>query len=89
MSIPLGPSLLQLVDDAIVVQDACNLSGVVHSFSRAITRLRELFPSEGTDFFNRHPISVMYASKIESLTGSGSMERFSKAYDECKQLAGK
>jgi hypothetical protein len=35
-------TLAQLAQEALTVQDACNLSGVVHGWSRSISRLREL-----------------------------------------------
>jgi hypothetical protein len=66
-------SLKDLARNALDVQDACNLSGVVHSFSRDIMRLRALLSEEpdfSTDKLNRHPVSVLYSSKIASLTGS-------------------
>lgn len=59
-----------LLAEAYQVQDACNLSGVVHSFALAITRLRELHPDKGTDFINGHPVCVMYSDKIRHLSKS-------------------
>lgn len=66
---------------AITVQDACNLSGVVNSFSALMKRLSE----DGLDTAakNRHPIAIMYASKIAALTGCEHIETFSEAYDKC------
>jgi len=77
-----------LARDAILVQDACNLSGVVSSFARAMEALWKLEPDLGTDARNTHPICVLWSSKIASLTGSDSMVNFSKAYDACKVLQG-
>lgn len=77
-------TLEQLYRDAIDVQSASNLTGVVHGFSRAMTDLRALFPEEGTNFFNTHPISVLWADKIKSLTG----DDFSGAYTEAKKALG-
>lgn len=79
-------SLQQLAEEALFVQSAVNLSGVVHGFSRAISRLRQLFPSEGTDFFNTHPISVLWADKIKDLTRADCgkvMEAYTWAEQEC------
>jgi len=61
----------QLIKEAYQVQDACNLSGVVHSFSRAMSDLREACPDQGTEFYNTHPVAILYASKISSLTTAG------------------
>ena len=71
----------QLYKNAIEVQNACNLSGVVHSFSRDIARLRELNPGMGTAEINSHAICVLYSNKIESLVGGS----FSKAYWAAKE----
>lgn len=72
----------QLYKNAINVQDACNLSGVVHSFSRDIKRLRELNPSMGTDEINRHAICVLYSNKIMSLAGDNFYEAYRAALSE-------
>ena len=64
-------TMKELAREALQVQDACNLSGVVHGYARAMSRLRKLLESEGrasTDAVNRHRIAVMWASKVESLT---------------------
>lgn len=82
-------TIKELAKEAIAVQDACNLSGVVHSFSRTMTDLREIARAEGwesTDKLNQHPISVLYADKIASLTIH--MSGFSQAYAWCKDTAG-
>lgn len=75
--------------EAILVQDACNLSGVVHSFSRVMSLLSEISNRQkrGTDWKNHHPIAVMYASKIAALTGAELSSVFSKAYERCKYLS--
>lgn len=54
-------------EDALAVQNASNLSGVVHSFSRVLEILR----GEGlsTDEIAAHPITRCWADKIASLTG--------------------
>ena len=71
-------TMKDLAREAIEVQNACNLSGVVHGFSRAVTDLRRLRPDAGTDALNAHPICVLWASKIEDLTRAES--NFPQAY---------
>ncbi len=69
----------ELVKEAIQVQDACNLSGVVHSFSRAMNRLWALAregEGKGTDWINTHRVSRLYASKIQSLSGDVKLHDF-------------
>lgn len=84
----MGKNIAQLAREALDIQDACNLSGLIHGWSRSIDRLREVTPNMGTDFYNRHPINQLWASKVHDLTGMGmsDMESFSKAYDSCKAL---
>lgn len=80
-------TLADLAREAIQVQDACNLSGVVLSFARSIVRLRALLAAEGkggTDSVNRHPICQLWADKIQSLSCS---EAYSEAYETVKRLA--
>jgi hypothetical protein len=69
---------LDLINEAWQVQNACNLSGVVHSFSDALTRLREIFENRkqwNSDFrysttdINQHIVSKLFSSKIASLAG--------------------
>lgn len=81
-------SLSELANDALFVQDACNLSGVVHSFSTAMTRLRELIPGKDTDFYNRHPIAVMYSSKLADMTKCYDNGTFIDAMETCEELKG-
>lgn len=67
-----------LIQRALDVQDACNLSGVVHAFSRDISELwkvaRQL--GHGTDWVNQHRVSKLYADKIKSLAGEPSILDF-------------
>jgi hypothetical protein len=83
----------EICQEALAVQDACNLSGVVHSFSRSISDLRSLLLKENdfsTSMLNQHPVCILYSSKIASLTGSeiNSSEvggnAFSEAYAFCQ-----
>lgn len=63
---------------ALQVQDASNLSGVLISWERDIRPLVwEDVRANGGDF-NTHPLNVLFASKVNSLTGYG--QRFSEAY---------
>ncbi len=80
-------SIKKLADTALQVQDACNLSGVIHSWSKTISELRQLCPSLGTTEINQHPINVLFADKVASLTGSGNIGTFTEAYNECVRLA--
>lgn len=72
------PTWRDLAAQALNVQDACNLSGVVHGFARAIGDVRTLLESEkrgGTDAVNNHPVCRLWADKVASLTGTQSFGR--------------
>ena len=69
--------------DSIDVQNAVNLSGVVHSFARVMPKIMaEMRENKGSsEYVWHHPISVLYSSKIASLTNSEDASAFSKAYN--------
>lgn len=78
---------------ALDVQNACNLTGVLHSYSAAMKIVREEAKKqgEGTDWINQHPISRLYADKVVSLSGMRfhTASDFSKDYAAVEKLASK
>lgn len=77
--------------DALYVQSACNLSGVVFAFAKVMEKICK--DSEegkhGTEWKNTHPISQMYAEQIRYLA-CGSYERedgYGGAYEACEKEA--
>ena len=72
--------------DAIQVQDACNLSGVVISFAEVTKRLNNDPEYTGTAWVRNHPISQLYAAKIADLCGL-SYEWPCDAYEKCKYVS--
>ncbi len=83
-------TLAQLAKEALEVQVACNLSGVVHGWSRAITELREVLRSEGiedTAIINTHSINKLWADKCAHLTGMQRGDFDMNAYQEVYDLA--
>jgi hypothetical protein len=60
----------ELAQQSLDIQDACNLSGVVHAFSRGMDVLwveaRE-GEGKGTDWVNQHPIVTLFLDKLASL----------------------
>lgn len=70
----------ELIKEALEVQNACNLSGVVHSFSKAMSDLWELANKEGkgTTWVNTHRVSRLFADKILSLSGAVKLGDFSE-----------
>ncbi len=69
--------------DALTVQSACNLSGVVYSFERAIKAMCAL----GFDTVerNEHPISVLFATQIAHLTKCEDFEKYHAASAACQK----
>lgn len=70
----------ELIKEAILVQDACNLSGVVHSFARAVARLWAIANESNSSFsttdINTHRVCRLYADKIKSLAGEVQLNDF-------------
>jgi hypothetical protein len=64
---------------ALDIQNACNLSGVIRCWTEMTARIWEdIWASGGgTREFNRHPINVLFASKVESLTEASDFSNFS------------
>jgi hypothetical protein len=77
--------------NAITVQNASNLSGVVNSFMEAIQKIRaegrKNPENNNSDYVNDHPITKMYVSAIMNLTNSGCTLGFANALDNCKQVS--
>jgi hypothetical protein len=77
----------EIASDCLMVQDACNLSGVVFSFADYMKILCEVSNElgKGTDWKNHHPICLMFSDKIGHLTGHQKLDsgNLSKAYDWC------
>jgi hypothetical protein len=78
--------------DAIAVQEACNLSGVVLGWALVMQVINEIAHRKGygTEWKNRHPINCLFANKVADLTGmsSGDLDRYREMYKACQQLAG-
>jgi hypothetical protein len=81
----------QLAQEALNVQNACNLSGVVHSFSSVISDLWLIANqnNQGTKWINEHPISILFADKIAQLVGNylELPTMVSCAFRRCEELS--
>jgi hypothetical protein len=73
--------------DALDAQSACNLSGIIHSWSKVMPKIwataHEL--GKGTDWVNQHPICVLYTEQAKHLT-TLSGDRYSMAYSVCIEI---
>jgi len=86
-------TMKQIAADALLVQSACNLSGVVKSFADATTVIwaEALARGEGTDWVNTHPVSRLYTFQLATLSGVAYTTAdftYADAYNACCELAG-
>ena len=74
--------------NALSVQDACNLSGVVKSFAddMDVVNFEMNEGGHGEEFRGNHPVVVLYVDKLMQLTGNSgaSFEAYSNAHKACK-----
>ncbi len=73
---------------ALAVQDASNLSGVAHTFADEV--LPALWQEardhgQGTDYVNRHPVTLLFVDKMASLAGTYLNADLSLAYQQCRE----
>jgi hypothetical protein len=82
-------SLIEAGKEAILAQDACNLSGIVSAFSEVLDTLwmEAARTGEGTLWVNSHPVSKLFCYKMADLSKADSFEDFCEAYAECRKLA--
>ncbi len=85
-------TLKDMAREALNVQNACNLSGVVHSLSRLLPDLREILEKEegfSTTVLNQHPVVFLFTTQIASLSGVcvfADADKYADAY-QWAQLA--
>lgn len=81
-------TLKQLAQEALDVQNACNLTGVLHSFAKAASELRQIL-NVGNDEAANHPIMKLWSDKVASLTGTQTWTVHSivRAYKEVQAIA--
>ena len=76
---------------AIQVQDACNLSGVVMSWSNILSE--SLWPmaralNKGTAWVNKHPINVLFTDKVAAMAECDCINYsyYSEALRLCRKI---
>ncbi|OHD23790.1 MAG: hypothetical protein A2Y38_17010 [Spirochaetes bacterium GWB1_59_5] len=79
-------TIRELAREALQVQSACNPSGVLRSWMRAMTTLQSLSSNSGTTWLRQHPVMVAYADKMASLCGVQSLSSDSAIWSAFKQL---
>lgn len=61
-------TLAQLSQEALDIQNACNMGGLSNGFARAVEDLSPHCP-EGTSQRNRHPVTSLWIAKLADLAG--------------------
>lgn len=79
-------TLTDLAREAISIQDACNLRGVLRAAHEASLILGRHPECNGTDWINNHPIMVLFADKIQSLTTMSGDVGFREAWIACEEM---
>ena len=82
----MAKTLKELAKEAYDVQDACNLSGVVFGFARAMESLCACLPN--TSERNTHPIVILWIDKLNHLAGIQDIgnDRVMAAYKAVRKL---
>jgi hypothetical protein len=81
-------TLRDLASEALAVQDACNLSGVLFGWAQALCDLRRIDPQGAYDKAHWH--TVLWADKVASLTGMPGvdLDLYSRASETALALQG-
>lgn len=77
-------TIKQMAQQAIDVQSACNLSGVVASFRNIVESMR-IEHGMHTEACNQHPVSRLFAAHVIELTrmGMADHDMYRAAYQWC------
>lgn len=76
-----------LAREAILVQDACNIRGVLRAAHEASLILGRHPECNGTDWINNHPVMVLFADKIQSLATMSGDNGYSEAWTACFNMS--
>ena len=76
-------TMAALAQEALDVQDASNLSGVIHGFSRAVNDLFDL--GVRGDSLRAHPVVLAWLDKINDMVGR-EMPDWTRLTDDLRKL---
>jgi len=84
------PTLQQAAADALTVQTASNICGVVQAFARAMLAVLDdcRAKGQGTDAARKHPITIAFMDKLRYMVENPSPTEFAAAFDACEKMAG-
>jgi hypothetical protein len=89
-------TIQELAKEALDVQDASNLRGVLNGFSEAIASLNDIMGKQDgqchIDAIHKHPVAKLWAWKIAAMTGTECLclratEQYSQALQWCSDHA--
>ena len=78
-------SAMEWAKAALQVQDACNLSGVVHSLAQLVTNLHS--QGHGTTWVNQHPLVQLFVDKLGHLANVQGDINMRTAYIWCQDTS--
>jgi hypothetical protein len=86
---PVFENEAEICKTAVQIQDASNIVAVMAEYTAAVKFIRN---KHGGDFkYIEHPAIYMFHDKLEDMlrvVGHGDLDKYGKAYKECKQMAG-
>jgi hypothetical protein len=86
----LQQALREACEFALIIQSACNASGVIHALDRHVTDLWKVAGalSRNADWVNQHPVLVLAHTQLCHLARipTEGMDWYSPAYDYCEQV---
>jgi len=74
---------VNIYDQAIYVQDACNISGVALFLTKCIRHIRDVEGVTDTDAIREHPLVTMVVNKLDDMAHYTD-RRYGPAYGACK-----
>lgn len=85
-------TLSELAQQALTIQDACNPLGLTKGYAEALQELTDILRASGSSFDTAaicaHPINRLWASKLHSLAGLGTLShiRYVDALKYCQRV---
>jgi hypothetical protein len=82
----------EICNQAIMVQDACNISGVLNSYYEIVCNLRKIKGYEPINW-NRHPAVLLFQDKVDDMLYRPMEERkymfdhYTDVLNACKLIA--
>jgi hypothetical protein len=91
----MSKTIKDAAETALQVQDGCNLSGILQSFTEIV--INTIWPAareqgNGTEWVNQHPICTLFLDKLTSLNRTqclcrDNMNSFGTAYESVVRMA--